>query len=333
MSHVDLDCRTPGLALRASLVPLLCGNLIEVLRSDGIGIPGRIKDYLIEASADFGSANPEQWELLHVEYLREVFGVFGDTSRVISEDALLAMDFSSHPYVSSLFQLNRKDLRASILAGGHLRDLPRWKWMLDPFLAAHWRLVQAADRLVVSKYQEFLMTLSAVKLDDLHRDFLVSTGLGSLSDTRDASGVRASIESIFDENDLIRLDSRRCTRSCLVLSTAVSEQLDLVLVLDELRGPASGQNGRFRPFIRLINVQAKHMAGASAEGVVLQVPINELVPGAHIYGQLSSPHEFAIGIAFNVRLFELLVPAFVAAINNELPTEATRASGPQESGL
>lgn len=320
MAHIAADCRTPDLAYRLSLVPLLCGNLVEILRSDGASIPGGIKDYLVAASGDLGLVDAEQWELLHTEYLREVFGAFGDTSKVVSEEAPLTPELLGLPYVSSLFEVSRESLRSSIRAGAHLRDLPRWRWVADPFSAAHWRLVQGTDRLVSSRYQDFLIAIGANKADDLHRGFLASSGLSGLADARTSSDVRASLENVFVEAGAIHLDSRRCTHSCLVLSTAVNEQLDLVLVFDELRGPGSGADGRFRPFIRLISAQAKHMAGASAEGVVLQVPINELVPGAYIYGQTSSPQEFALGLAFNVRLFELLAAAFVAAINNELPT-------------
>lgn len=320
MSHLAHGARTPSLAFRLSFVPLLCGNLVETLRSEGATIPGQIKDYLMGIPSDLGLPSAEQWEFLHAEYLREVFAAFGDSSKVVSEDALIFPERLELPYKSSFLESTRKGLRSSISAGAPLHDLPRWRWVIDPYLAAHWRLIQAADLATSSAYQDFLRTVALSKADDLHRGFLASSGLSGLLDARTASDVRAVVESSLSGSSVICIDKRRCTRSCLVLCSSVNEQIDLVLVLDDLRVPGLGSDGRVRPFFRLISSQAKHMMGPSAEGIILQVPINEVVPGANVYSQWADLQAFTICLAFNVRLFELLVPAFVAAIQNDLPT-------------
>jgi hypothetical protein len=316
MPYLNHSLRTNDLAQRLSALPLLLADLVDELYEDGLVAPAKFIEYFrLQGLLQEQDRAKHQ----HQEYLRELFGVFGDSSALVSEAAIWLGRIGTEAYVSELLTLKRQVL-ARFPRGTRLVDLPRWQWALDPYMASHWRAVQSTELGVADRYFAFqseallpeassaLKVLEEFGLNDLQKSIPTVKGI--------KEGPRlfcAQFNGAF-------LDLRRSTRTCLVLTFKLPAELDLVLVFDEIRISQS-QRPSFRAFHRLISSDAQGVSGSAVEGVVMEFSMAEVLPGSFVY-EPRSPGELPLCLAFHLRIFEALAPALRTVLQGDVPIDS-----------
>lgn len=295
---------------------MVVSDLSGELARTGATVPLRYRDHLLEAlSTDL----PHEFaEIVHLEYLRELFGVFGD-GHVLDPSVTGPMTAKENwGYVSPEMEKQREGWTSKVEAAARKADLlPRWERTLDPLERAHWWLVGNEKPTVRQRYFEFVASLKSSRMDPDHRKLRGYVGLEGTSSPTTIRELRNLLIRLFEESDGgIDFQRERSGRNTAVFGMAVGNKLDLLLVFEDLGRAMDPARAELRLAIRLVAREAKMVASPTLEGFVFEVPLSAMVPGGYIYNNIQGPEELLVGLAYNVRLFEILALAFTAGFTN-----------------